>query len=400
MNFKKIFRSVLIQFIIILLVSPIISATIPEDIDDHGSRQYITKILDEEIMTNLTTDNFEPNKEITRGDFSYSLAKQMQLLPINKDIFSDLKSHDGHRYINALIEENIINGYPDDTFRPENTINRAEAISILIKSLDIKENEEKINLTDIDSFIDISEDHWAYDEITIAKEIGLLDNLAVNYFNPEYTITRAEAAELLYHINQLDSGKGYLSDYYPTTNRVSINTEQGQRLILNLNDNTRLGRNNRLVEIEEIQSTDEIFFIFDDEDELIYLKAYGMVSTEDLSTEVSRMTYGMLEPNEIESLAGGNYDFLGPKMLNSIQEFLLEQGLTAAEVEAIMNTQWDQLEELSKNRLTEAIAIQTGLPLDITRALMDGDWERIRTYGQVELFQRVVQEILTGNLIS
>ncbi|MFW6269569.1 MAG: S-layer homology domain-containing protein [Bacillota bacterium] len=344
----------------------------------------------------------ETNDPITRGEFSVSVAKKMQLLPINKSLFPDLEDYEDHPYINTLIEKDIIGGYPDNTFKPEKTITRAEAIKTVIRALGIKESEKIINLEDFSSFNfeDISENHWGYKEIAIAQKLGLLDFISGNNFKPEKEMSFSEAKEILSDLENLTSFEGYLSDVYPSSKRLSFNTNQGERKILNYGEDSIIGRNNRIVDINDIQLTDESFVITNQDNNIVYLKAYGMITTQDLSTEVSRMTYDFLEPHEVETLATGNLNFLEPKLKNEIRDTMINQGLTENEANAIINTEWEKLEELSKTRFTEAVAIQTGLPLEITRSLFERDWEKIKNYGHVELFQRVVQEILKGDLIS
>ncbi|MFW6287742.1 MAG: hypothetical protein ACOC2J_03220, partial [bacterium] len=150
---------------------------------------------------------------------------------------------------------------------------------------------------------------------------------------------------------------------------------------------------------EEIKKTDKVFFITKD-NKTIYIKAYGLVTENDLATEISTITQGVLKPEEVKELSKGNIQFLQPKLLESVKIELKKQGLSENEIEALMNTEWDKLEELSKTRLTEAIAIRSGLPLDITRSLLEGDWEKIKSYAQMEMIQRVVQRILSNDLIS
>lgn len=388
----KFFTPVFILFLIFILLPSVIAA----DLDNlEFQHQTFSNSLEEKEEV-PAPDNF-----ITREEFGVNLAQQLDLSPENISEVSDLnQENDDHRLIKALLNQEIINGYPDDTFRPEEKITRAEAVSSLIKSLGITDNEEKINLENDYHFQDIPEDYWAKEEIEIAHKLELTDFISGNEFSPKENITRNQADKLLTEVNSLQPYSGYLSDIYPSSSRLSFNTEHGERKIFNFDLNTLVGRNNRLVDIEDIQLTDEVFLITDDNDNILYLKGYGMITTADLSTELSRMSFGLFEPEEIETLASGNLEFLEPKLRNDIQDNLLAQGLTEDEVEAIMNTEWERLENLSQDRLTEAVAIQTGLPLEITRSLFNRDWEKIRNYGQVELFQRIVQEILRGDLIS
>ena len=53
-------------------------------------------------------------------------------------IFPDVsQSHKNHDAIIYLYQEGVINGYPDGTFKPENTLNRAELLKILVLGGDI-----------------------------------------------------------------------------------------------------------------------------------------------------------------------------------------------------------------------------------------------------------------------
>src|SRR4051794_29014309 len=48
---------------------------------------------------------------------------------------SDIDGHWGKNYIQTLVSENIISGYEDGTFRPDNSITRAEFCTIITKAL-------------------------------------------------------------------------------------------------------------------------------------------------------------------------------------------------------------------------------------------------------------------------
>ena len=68
-------------------------------------------------------------------------------------------------YIKALYDENIVSGYEDGTFKPDNSVTRAEAVTMMNKVLDnpIAENAENL-------FGDVSPDHWAYNQIMTAVQ--------------------------------------------------------------------------------------------------------------------------------------------------------------------------------------------------------------------------------------
>ncbi len=397
---NKTKQSLFIVFLSLMLVSISAYAVEPTDISNHWAQDYILNLVNNEIMETYNGGQFKPGQAITRGEFAVALAKQLNLVPDNNNRFKDINGYPGYNMINSLVNKDIINGYPDKTFKPNNPITRAEMVAIMIRSLGITNNEVTIRLDNRKTFDDIPENHWALNHIKIAQEVNLINGDQNGYFNPTDTTSRAEAAKVITKLAALSSDTGYITDIYPSSQKVSINSLNGSRHIYNFNEKTLVARNNRFVELDDIMKTDKVFIITDNTESVKYVKAYGMVTEDDLASEISTMTEGIFKPEEIKELSSGNINMLRPKLQTAVESQLQTQGLSSQEVTALMTTNWDELEDLSKVRLSEAIAIQTGLPLDITSSLIDGDWERVKDYGQIEIIQRLVQEVLGSDLMS
>jgi hypothetical protein len=80
-------------------------------------------------------------------------------------IFSDLpQNHWAYNAVKFMVERGIITGYPDNTFRPDNPVTRAEFARIMVISLNLP-----IKVTDNPSFKDVPKDHWAYPYVETAK---------------------------------------------------------------------------------------------------------------------------------------------------------------------------------------------------------------------------------------
>jgi len=69
-------------------------------------------------------------------------------------------------------------------------VTRIEAVKILHGSLGVKETT-----TFIPTFNDVKTNHWAYDELSVLTEKGIIEN--VEKFNPQNNLTRAEMAKLI-----------------------------------------------------------------------------------------------------------------------------------------------------------------------------------------------------------
>ena len=58
--------------------------------------------------------------------------------------------------MNFLVEKEVIKGYPDGTFKPENTITRAEMSKVLVVAFDVELKNEEAKIL----FPDVSENAW------------------------------------------------------------------------------------------------------------------------------------------------------------------------------------------------------------------------------------------------
>ncbi len=73
--------------------------------------------------------------------FSTSYAAMDMMDTIEMKELSDVKDHWGKTFIEELVSKDIVSGYPDQTFRPDNTITRAEFIVMLLKAKKISPME-------------------------------------------------------------------------------------------------------------------------------------------------------------------------------------------------------------------------------------------------------------------
>ncbi|MFP5528396.1 S-layer homology domain-containing protein [Peptococcus simiae] len=120
------------------------------------------------IVAGYPDGSFRPNKPITRAEFS-AIAARFAALTDEKDItFIDLAAdHWGYKAIRLAASHGWISGYPDDTFRPEQAITRAEVTSITNRMLN-----RHGDLAWIDShsdliihFADVARTDWYYEPI-------------------------------------------------------------------------------------------------------------------------------------------------------------------------------------------------------------------------------------------
>ncbi|KXG73999.1 S-layer homology domain-containing protein [Thermotalea metallivorans] len=112
--------------------------------------------------------------------------------------FIDMGNHWAEVTVNKLIELGVIKGYEDNTFRPDNTITRAEFSTVIRKAF-------QLDLIDGNSFTDTN-NHWAGKEIHTLVAKGIIDKSEYGTkYSPNEKITRIEMAKMIVRAMGLDA---------------------------------------------------------------------------------------------------------------------------------------------------------------------------------------------------
>ncbi|MEM9162716.1 MAG: family 10 glycosylhydrolase [Cyanobacteria bacterium P01_F01_bin.4] len=109
----------------------------------------------------------------------------------------DIQNHWAQDCIEKLIEQGLITGYPDGTFKPEQPVTRAEFATLVIKAFPRAASRSAIQ------FVDVSANHWAAAAIQTAYATGWLSGYPGNRFRPNQPIPRVQA------VIALTAGLGY-----------------------------------------------------------------------------------------------------------------------------------------------------------------------------------------------
>lgn len=87
------------------------------------------------IISGYPDGSFQPNGKITRAEFATIASRFFDVEASGSDIFPDIDGHWAEQYINEAATAGIINGYEDGTFRPQKLITRAEAVTMVNRTL-------------------------------------------------------------------------------------------------------------------------------------------------------------------------------------------------------------------------------------------------------------------------
>jgi len=121
----------------------------------------------------------------------FSLEFKTRAMPKEMIAFTDLTPN--HWAVNQIVYLSgiqVINGYPDKSFRPEEKVTRAQLAVMLARILGLSEAETE------EEFMDVGSDHWTFKEIQSMKKIGLIAGFN-GRFRPENFVTREEMVVMI-----------------------------------------------------------------------------------------------------------------------------------------------------------------------------------------------------------
>lgn len=134
---------------------------------DDWYASAITIMTELNIVKGYEDGSFKPNNPITRAEFA-TMASQFDKLSGGSLNFTDVNtSHWAYSYIASAYNKGWISGYPDGSFKPEKSISREEVVSITNRMLDRKCDLDfvKKNKSILIMFKDNPETSWSYGDI-------------------------------------------------------------------------------------------------------------------------------------------------------------------------------------------------------------------------------------------
>ena len=139
----------------------------------------ISTMTNADIVEGYPDDSFRPNGNITRAEFAAMAVRFFtgEDVDVNDNVFPDVQDHWANYEINLAYAHDLIQGYPDGTFRPDQEITRAEAVTIVNRVLERHPHKEHL-LEDMIVWPDnMDETMWYYEDIQEATNSHVFDRL-------------------------------------------------------------------------------------------------------------------------------------------------------------------------------------------------------------------------------
>ena len=173
---------------------------------------------------------FKPEGNMTRAEaaaiFARNIAERKgEKITNAKSSFTDVATNLWYnQYISYLEKYDIIEGYDDGTFKPDEQITRAEFVTMCARFYNLfdKTTDAKSN-----KFTDVASSHWAYKFINSATAMDWIQGYADGSFKPDNNITRAEVVAIVNRVTDREADTEYVNKNLSSLNRFDDLTDTG-----------------------------------------------------------------------------------------------------------------------------------------------------------------------------
>ncbi|MGF2617985.1 hydrolase Nlp/P60 [Rossellomorea vietnamensis] len=152
----------------------------------------VNKLAEENIIQGYENSYFKPNQFIKRSEVAGLMAQAFHMkMNDRSQSFKDISSsHWAVGVINAVRAEGIFEG-SNNSFRPDEYLNRAQMAAILVRAFNLNGSSSK-------EFTDVPSSYWAHSYINKLAASGLTTGYDDGTYKPENHVTRAQFTAFLY----------------------------------------------------------------------------------------------------------------------------------------------------------------------------------------------------------
>jgi hypothetical protein len=194
-------------------------------------QEAIESLASQGIIKGFPDGTFGPNKAITRAQFAKILAQieGLQPNPAAAAHFTDVKDPEQQGWVGALYAAGLTTGTTATTYSPNKPIQRDQAVSFLVRALELTDVANELDLTPITTDgARINASHKA--NVGLLEKVGLIKGYPDGSFGPGDAFKRQQAANLLYKVQQ--NGDEYVNAAKALVNKVEVTQNEDGTLTI------------------------------------------------------------------------------------------------------------------------------------------------------------------------
>ena len=194
---KNLIKNVLSLFLSVVVVSTTVFAEGFSDLStNHQNHDAILYLQSKGILEGYADGTFQPSRDVNRAEFLKIIIEGSN---IDTNVAANTPFNDvDHQawyapYIKKAYSEGWVEGYSDGTFKPNQTINKVEALKILA----LVQQWELPTFLNSNPYEDVARLAWYAKYVAYAKNQEYLEETGTT-FNPGQNMTRANISEIIY----------------------------------------------------------------------------------------------------------------------------------------------------------------------------------------------------------
>jgi parallel beta-helix repeat protein len=165
---------------------------------NYWAKTYIEALASQNIIAGFPDGTFKPNEPVTRAQFATIITKALTPPAKRTAIqFKDVASNFwAYAAIQSAYQSQFVSGYPDGTFKPQQQIPRVQALVALANGLGLTANNQNV----LSFYTDAAQiPNYAIAPVAAATARQLVINYpTAKQLNPNREATRAEVAAFVY----------------------------------------------------------------------------------------------------------------------------------------------------------------------------------------------------------
>lgn len=184
--------------------TPVYASIQYPDINGHWSKNIVEKWAEANVVSGYPDGTFKPNDNITRAEFGVWVYKLFGYQPSSKDSkFADVNGHWAESIIDSLVEHGVIvNSEYGNNYGPDTKITRMEMIRMMVRA--IEKQGETGGAVGATKFVDnasIAQKDTGF--INVAAKYDIITGYPDGTLKPYAKSTRAEGAAMLVKLQKI-----------------------------------------------------------------------------------------------------------------------------------------------------------------------------------------------------
>jgi len=210
---------------------------------NYWASPFIQALAQRNVISGFTDGTFKPDQPVTRAQFAAMIQKAFNQTPtrqLRQGGFRDVRANYwAASAIQEAYETGFMSGYPNNLFLPNQQIPKVQAIVALTNGLALNAGDTTTNVLST-YYSDAAQiPAYAVNNVGAATQA----NLVVNYpelkvLNPNVSVTRAEAAALLYQALVRQGQLQPLASNFPAANYIVAGSASGTQTTTTTTGNT------------------------------------------------------------------------------------------------------------------------------------------------------------------